>query len=62
MFIGLCEVLIWFRDDGFGMVTGRCDRPSTNISQENVLTTIKVKRQFRVRAASYIVTIDFPGG
>ena len=30
-----------------GMVIGRCDRPKTNASKENVLITIMVNRQFR---------------
>ena len=30
-----------------GMVIGRCHRPRTNISQENVLTTIVTRGQFR---------------
>ena len=41
------EVLIWFRDSLLGVVIRWCDRPRTNISQENVLTTIVAKCQFR---------------
>ena len=44
---GYCEVLIWFRDSLLGVVIRWCDRPGTNISQENVLTTIMAKCQFR---------------
>ena len=40
--LGLSEVLIWFRDGAFKV--GSWDR--TNISQENVLTTIMAKCQF----------------
>ena len=40
---GYCEVLMWFRDSLPGMVIRWCDRPRTNISQENVLTTIMAK-------------------
>ena len=34
---GYCEVLIWFRDSLLGVVIRWCDRPRTNIFQENVL-------------------------
>ena len=44
---GYCEVLIWFRDSLLGVVIRWCDRPRTNISQENVLTTIMAKCHFR---------------
>ena len=44
---GYCEVLIWFRDSLLGVVIRWCDRPRTNISQENVLTTIIAKCHFR---------------
>ena len=43
----LSEVLIWFRDGAFRDGHGRCGRPTTGISQEVVLATIMVKRQFR---------------
>jgi hypothetical protein len=40
------EMLIWFRDGTFGVVIGKCEMPSTNISQENNHAIIIVKRQF----------------
>ena len=44
---GYCEVLIWFRDSLLGVVIRWCDRPRTNISQENALTTTMAKCHFR---------------